>query len=61
MFRLEFTTSSDALSGDGQGAEVKRILHGVAHAVELLDATGGTIRDINGNFVGRWDLSEEGD
>lgn len=55
MFRLEIETDNAAFEED-PSAEVARIL--AVAAVRIKGGyTAGELRDINGNFVGRFDLT----
>lgn len=57
MFQLHFDTSNEAFS-DSPAREAARILRKVARRLESGE-TDGRIRDVNGNTVGRFDLTEE--
>lgn len=62
MFRLEIDTDNDAFQARGLDAwsdaidlaapEVVRILRELADHLDRVRASGGTLRDINGNCVG---------
>lgn len=57
MFKLEIETDNAAFE-DGAELEIARILRNVAERLEYLDGLReGNARDINGNRVGRWELS----
>ncbi len=62
MFRLEIDTDNAAFDRTG---EVERILHSVARMFAAFDEPtnrsseaqrAGTLRDINGNTVGKWEF-----
>lgn len=59
MFTLQIETTGDAFDADGSGQdrdELARILRDVADRVEDWQ-TDGSVRDVNGNTVGRWTWS----
>lgn len=56
-FKMEFSTGNAAF-GDEDNYEVARILRKVADQV-ILGETEGIARDINGNTVGEWSLTED--
>lgn len=56
-FKMEFSTGNAAFEEDGN-YEIARILRKVADQV-ILGETEGIARDINGNTVGEWSLTEE--
>lgn len=53
-FKLEIACDNAAFDVNLPGYEIARILREVAGKVELSHGAGGTIRDINGNTVGRY-------
>lgn len=53
MFTLTFKTQNAAFDS---GVEVARILRTIAEKVDQ-DYSEGTVRDINGNTVGKWTLT----
>jgi uncharacterized hydantoinase/oxoprolinase family protein len=56
-FVLEMNMDGDALSGDGNGREMARILRRLADLVgedQLTVGDGWKVLDVNGNTVGRW-------
>ena len=57
MFQMKIDTDNAAFEDD-PGAEVARILRGVADKVEQGVASGHfqTAFDVNGNDIGRWKL-----
>jgi hypothetical protein len=56
MFKIELTTDNAAFDGEA-GVEVARILDEVARL--LIDgARDGRARDVNGNVVGTWMLTD---
>ncbi|MBS3648809.1 hypothetical protein KEU06_09345 [Pseudaminobacter sp. 19-2017] len=57
MFKMEFRTDNAAFVDD-QAGEIDRIFREVAERVAAAEK-GGTIRDSNGNRVGRWELEAE--
>lgn len=61
-FTLEIESDGAALSEEGRGHELARILHAVADRVaesaEAGEADSGILRDVNGNRVGWWELEE---
>jgi hypothetical protein len=62
MFTLKINTANAAF--DNEGAEIARILRQLADSFAAYPAsasrgvekTEGTLRDINGNTVGKWEL-----
>ncbi len=55
MYTLKFETDNSAF--EDMGEEIKRILH--VAAVRVLDGESvGSIRDINGNRIGEWELKK---
>lgn len=59
MFNLELETDNAAFM-DGRSAEIARILRTIARNIEIISQRGdaaGVVLDINGNKVGRWELS----
>jgi hypothetical protein len=57
MFTLTIKTDNEAFSAD-PAAEITRIMRDVARWVRD-GSIGGTMRDINGNTVGKWEYSEK--
>ena len=55
MFKMKFQTENAAFEND---QEVVRILKEVAEKIKN-GASGGKIRDINGNTVGSWEVIDE--
>jgi hypothetical protein len=55
--RIAFNTDNAAFSED-RGAEIARILRSLANVLECADNSSdeGTVHDINGNTVGKWNL-----
>lgn len=64
MFKLEFETDNEAFDSD-IAKETAHILREIAECVSYADATKSTIigriRDRNGNRIGRYALTQEGD
>jgi hypothetical protein len=62
-FQLSFSMDNDAFDGgDNSVDEVCRILHDTADALDAVGAEGGigaTIRDINGNTIGLWEVVDD--
>lgn len=56
-FKLEFSTANAAFE-ESPEEEAARILKDVASKL-VNDHTAGPIRDINGNTVGEWSLTED--
>lgn len=58
VMTLRLTTDNDAFAVS-RGAELARILRRLAEVVEygIGSDAGGTLRDFNGNTVGRWSYS----
>lgn len=54
-FTMEFDCDNAAFEEDHR-LEIQEILEGVGIAVDSRDS--GTIRDSNGNRVGRWEITE---
>ena len=54
MFKAEFKTENAAFACDMEG-EAARILKLIASQIER-GSHGASIKDINGNTVGRWEL-----
>ncbi len=54
MFKIEFRTSGL----DNSRFEILDILQKIADRVDG-DFTGGPVRDINGNTIGSWSLTED--
>lgn len=54
-FTLEVSTENAAFDDD-PGAELARILRTVAKSLHE-GGESGTVRDVNGNTVGRWEAS----
>jgi hypothetical protein len=61
MFKLEFETDNAAFETDTT-AEVSHVLREIAGRIKQADATAneiiGTIRDVNGNRIGRYELTQ---
>ncbi len=60
---IEFrTTGNVAFEGEGRGHEIARILRDIAERLKWVDCPKtedeGDIRDVNGNKVGEWYLTE---
>ncbi len=56
MVSLKFDTDNAAFSGEIQGrAEISRILKEVAEEIRT-GMVSNSIRDINGNFIGRYQI-----
>ena len=58
MFKLEFKTDNSAFSDGNMEYEIKRILVAIGNRVDCGN-TSGSIRDINGNTIGTYELEEE--
>lgn len=58
MFKMEFRTNNAAFEERGGALEVARILRDTAIAIEHGGQHVGTVRDINGNRVGEFELTE---
>ncbi|MBX6192200.1 MULTISPECIES: hypothetical protein [Pseudomonas] len=58
IFTVRFDTDNEAFDGAGRDYEIARILRAIADKVEGFGCSGffETIRDINGNDVGRFAL-----
>ena len=54
IFRLEIMLGNDAVQ---TSEDIAEILQRVSRQVSIDDQTD-TIRDVNGNFVGRWTFDE---
>ena len=63
--RFQLNMSCDnAAFGDWSGDEVARILQTIAQrcaSIVTIDSDSGTIRDANGNTVGRWSFIDDGE
>lgn len=55
MFKLEIDTGNAAFEDEGKGYEIARILRDIAAKVEN-GADSGSVRDLNGNKVGTFDV-----
>ena len=63
-FLLGISCDNAAFEGDEMNQEVARILRTVAERcadITRIDADSGTIRDANGNTVGRWSFIDDGE
>lgn len=60
MFKLEFETDNAAFDDGNREAETGRILREIAGRIEQAEANEiiGTIRDGNGNIIGRYELTQ---
>lgn len=58
-FRLEFSLENAAFAGEDCATEVARILREAADAALMYGVGGGRVRDINGNRVGFYAVSED--
>ena len=58
MFRLIVDTSNAAFEGAARGQELGKLLREVATDLEA-GYSGGPLRDLNGNTVGRWSVDPE--
>jgi len=60
MFTLNIETTNDAF-GDGVGRrfETARILREVIRSLEDDGNIRGKVRDVNGNAVGEWELTDD--
>ena len=59
---IEIEMDNDAFESNGNGAEAARILKDLWDDIDcfdLSDGDGGILRDINGNKVGFWKVTEE--
>jgi len=61
-FNLSFDMDGAAFDGGDNGVdEVVRILHNLAGRVDgggVFDDSHGPVRDVNGNTVGSWEVTE---
>jgi len=61
-FSLVFSMDNSAFDGgDNSADEVVRILHTVADQIDWEGALGnpfGRVRDLNGNTIGRWEVTD---
>ena len=62
-FSLTFSMDNSAfdVGGDNNADEVVRILHTVADQIDAEGALGnpfGRVRDLNGNTIGRWGVTD---
>lgn len=55
MFKLEIDTGNAAFEDEGKGYEIARILRDLAAKVEN-GADSGSVRDLNGNKVGTFEV-----
>jgi hypothetical protein len=58
MVKIEFKTGNSTFSDEAKELEIARILKKIAYQI----ATGydnDKIRDINGNTIGSWEITEE--
>lgn len=55
MFKMKFRTGNAAFDEPYKASEIKRILEEIAEKVEY-GHTSGSIMDINGNYVGEWEM-----
>lgn len=59
MFRIKFETDNAAFKGRHGHIETVRILREIAE--KIVDGhLEGKIRDVNGNTIGEWSLTERG-
>ena len=58
MFRLMIDTSNAAFEGAARGRALAKLLREVAKDPEA-GYSGGPLRDLNGNTVGRWSVDPE--
>ena len=58
--RFTMTVDCDNAAFEADGNELARILHKLADSIAYngLEEAKDSLRDINGNKVGRWELSE---
>lgn len=62
MFKLQFSTANAVFDGMERNSEIARILRNLAISVENLPDSDGVewlVYDINGNRIGRLELSEQ--
>ena len=68
-FKIKFETGNDAFAGGNKSREFARILSQVSDelklqklSIDVVDVVSGfPIRDINGNTIGKWSYTPEGD
>ena len=58
MVKIEFSTCNEAFLDGYLEYEASRIISDIAMRVDQ-GATEGNIRDINGNWVGKWSIKED--
>lgn len=59
MFTLKFSTDNAAFDEmtDGVVATLRQVAQAIENDGRLGVTDGGSIRDVNGNTIGRWELS----
>lgn len=58
MFKLIINTNNAAFEGEDRGFEICRILKKVIDRIQISGETEGRVRDINGNPVGEFNISQ---
>jgi len=58
MVKIEFKTDNDAFANDNDEWEIARILQLIARQIQD-GYDNDKIRDINGNTIGSWEITEE--
>jgi len=56
-FKLQFDMDNEAFGNENPEEEVARILSDVAFRVGCIIPNRNIIKDINGNTIGRWDIT----
>lgn len=59
MFKLEIQTGNAAFEGSSLEEEIGRILYTVADRVQRGGNQSGLCKDLNGNTVGEWSITDE--
>jgi hypothetical protein len=56
MFKIKFSTDNAAFQDGNRNSETWRILREIADKLANGDESG-YVRDVNGNSIGKWELS----
>lgn len=59
MLKIKFSTKNDAFAGEqlDRDVEVARILREISHMIVNCSKYEGVVKDINGNSIGEWTLT----
>ena len=61
-FKIEIDIENAAFEDSGEGREVSEILYGIINKIQPIDefeiGEKGRTRDMNGNTVGFWEITE---